>query len=72
MPAQAIPEGYSGLMPSLAVDDAAAAIEFYTRALGARERMRMPGPSGKIGHCELARVFERAGVAGRARGRSRS
>ena len=53
MPVQAIPEGYSGLMPFLAVDDAAEAIEFYTRALGARERMRLPGPPGKIAHCEL-------------------
>jgi PhnB protein len=40
-------------MPFLAVDNAAEAIEFYTRALGARERMRMPGPAGKIAHCEL-------------------
>lgn len=53
MPVQAIPEGYSGLMPFLAVDNAAEAIEFYARALGARERMRMPGPPGKIAHCEL-------------------
>jgi PhnB protein len=53
MPTQAIPDGYDGLMPFLSVDDAAKAIEFYKRALGARERMRMPGPPGKIAHCEL-------------------
>ena len=53
MPTQAIPDGYDGLMPFLAVDDAAKAIEFYKRGLGARERKRMPGPPGKIAHCEL-------------------
>jgi PhnB protein len=53
MPAQAIPAGYSGLMPFLAVDNATDAIEFYERAFGARERMRMQGPPGKIAHCEL-------------------
>ena len=53
MPVEPIPEGYRGLMPSLAVDDAAAAIDFYKQALGATERMRMPAPDGKIGHAEL-------------------
>lgn len=53
MAAKPIPEGYEGLMPYLAVDDAARAIEFYTQAFGAKERMRMPGPEGKIGHAEL-------------------
>jgi PhnB protein len=32
---------------------AAGAIEFYKKALGAKERMRMPGPNGAIGHAEL-------------------
>jgi PhnB protein len=31
----------------------AAAIDFYKRAFGANERMRMPGAEGKIGHAEL-------------------
>ncbi len=48
-----IPEGYRGLIPTLAVDDAAGAIDFYTRAFGATERMRMPGPDGRIAHAEL-------------------
>ena len=48
-----IPEGYGGLMPSLAVHDAAQAIEFYKQALGATERMRMPTADGKVGHAEL-------------------
>lgn len=37
----------------LAVDGAAAAIEFYKQAFGAEERYRIPGPDGKIGHAEL-------------------
>jgi uncharacterized glyoxalase superfamily protein PhnB len=35
------------------VDNAAAAIEFYTRAFGASELFRMPGPDGKIMHAEV-------------------
>ena len=48
-----IPEGYHALTPSLAVDNAAQAIEFYKRAFGAKERMRMIGPGDMIGHAEL-------------------
>jgi PhnB protein len=51
--AQPIPDNYPGLMPDLAVDDAAAAIDFYQRAFGARERGRMMAPNGKIAHAEL-------------------
>jgi PhnB protein len=53
MPAQPVPQGYNTLSVFLAVEDASEAIDFYTRALGARERMRMPGPEGKIAHVEL-------------------
>lgn len=49
-----IPEGYPRVTPYLYVDGAAQAIDFYTSVLGATERMRMPGPEGKIGHAELA------------------
>lgn len=48
-----IPEGYPRVTPYLCVDGAAAAIDFYTTVLGAEERMRMPGPDGRIGHAEL-------------------
>jgi PhnB protein len=48
-----IPDGYPQVTPYLCVDDAKAAIEFYSRVLGAEERMHMPGPDGKIGHAEL-------------------
>jgi PhnB protein len=53
MAAKPIPEGYHSLTPTIAVDDAAEAIEFYKQAFGARERMRMPGPDGRIAHAEL-------------------
>ena len=53
MAAKPIPEGYHTITPFLAVDDAAQAIDFYTRAFGARERIRMDGPDGKIAHAEL-------------------
>lgn len=48
-----IPEGYPRVSPYLIVDDAAAAIEFYSSVLGATERMRMDAPGGRIGHAEL-------------------
>jgi PhnB protein len=51
--AKPVPEGFHSLNAYLAVDDAAGAIEFYTRAFGAKERSRIPGPDGKIGHAEL-------------------
>jgi PhnB protein len=53
MGAQAVPEGYRTITPYLPVDDAAAAIDFYTRAFGAKERSRMPGPEGLIAHAEI-------------------
>ncbi len=48
-----IPEGYPRVMPYLIIDGAAAAIDFYTTVLDAKERMRMPMPDGKVGHAEL-------------------
>ena len=53
MAVQPIPEGYHTLTPALAVEDAAAAIDFYKQAFGAKERMRMDAPGGKIAHAEL-------------------
>ena len=51
--AKPVPEGYPEVTPYLIVDGAGAAIEFYGKVLGARERMRLPGPDGTIGHAEL-------------------
>jgi PhnB protein len=53
MAVKPIPDGYPRVSPYLIVDGAAAAIDFYTSVLGATERMRMPGPDGRIGHAEL-------------------
>ena len=53
MAAQPIPDGYNTVSPYLAVDDAQKAIEYYTKAFGAKETVRMDGPDGKIGHAEL-------------------
>jgi PhnB protein len=52
MAAKPVPDG-SHATPYLTVDDAAEAIEYYTRAFGAKERVRMDAPGGKIGHAEL-------------------
>ena len=51
--AQPIPQGYTTVTPSITLNDAPKAIEFYKKALGATERMRMPGPDGKIMHAEI-------------------
>jgi PhnB protein len=48
-----IPDGYPRVIPYLTVEGAATAIGFYTQVFGATERVRMPGPDGKIGHAEL-------------------
>ena len=48
-----IPDGYPQITPYLIVDGADAAIQFYERVLGAKERMRMGAPEGKVGHAEL-------------------
>lgn len=50
---QPIPEGYHSVTPYLVVAGAAAAIDFYRRAFGATELMRIPAPDGKIGHAEV-------------------
>jgi len=53
MAAKPIPDNYPRVTPYLAIDGAAAAIDFYKKAFGATERMRMGGPEGKIGHAEI-------------------
>ncbi len=52
-PAKPIPDGYSAATPYLCVKGAAAAIEFYKKAFGATESMRLGMPGGKIGHAEI-------------------
>jgi uncharacterized glyoxalase superfamily protein PhnB len=42
------------IIPYLTVADSAAAIDFYARAFGAVERLRMPGPGGRgVLHAEI-------------------
>jgi PhnB protein len=53
MAVKPIPEGYHSVTPYLVLDDAARALEFYKKALGAVELMRFPAPGGKIGHAEI-------------------
>jgi PhnB protein len=53
MPVKPIPDGYHTVTPYLVVNNAGAAIDFYKRAFGAQEIMRMDGPPGKIAHAEL-------------------
>jgi PhnB protein len=53
MAVKSIPEGYHTVTPYLAVDDAAEAIDYYKKVFGAKERVRMDAPGGKIGHAEL-------------------
>jgi PhnB protein len=49
----AIPEGTRTVTPHLVIKGATKAIDFYTKAFGAREHYRMDGPGGSIGHAEL-------------------
>jgi PhnB protein len=48
-----IPKGYHTATPYLIIKGAAQAIEFYKKAFGAKEVMRFPDPSGRIGHAEV-------------------
>ena len=50
---QPMPSGYHNVTPYLSVAGAAQAIDFYKKALDAKEIMRMPGPDGKLGHVEI-------------------
>jgi PhnB protein len=52
-PVKPIPDGYHSLQCYLYVRGAAEALEFYRKAFGATERMRMNGPDGKVVHAEL-------------------
>ena len=49
----AVPEGLHTLTPHLILDDAARAIDWYKKALGAVEVSRSPGPDGKIMHAQI-------------------
>ena len=48
-----IPDGYGAVTPYLTIQGAAKAIDFYKKAFGAEEVMRMNMPDGKIAHAEV-------------------
>jgi len=48
-----IPDGYQTATPYLIVKGAAEAIEFYKKAFGATEMLRMADPQGRVGHAEI-------------------
>jgi PhnB protein len=50
---QPIPKGYEGATPYLIIKGAAKGLEFYKKAFGATEIMRIPAPEGKVGHAEI-------------------
>ncbi len=52
MSVKPIPEGYHSVTPYLVVDDAEAALDFYKRAFGATEVLRLP-MGDRIGHAEI-------------------
>lgn len=52
-PVRAIPEGMHTVTPHLVVNGATDAIDFYRRAFGAVELLRVPAPDGKLMHACL-------------------
>jgi PhnB protein len=53
MTVKKIPDGYHSIAPYLVVANAAEAIEFYSKAFGAHEHMRLTMPDGRVGHAEI-------------------
>jgi len=53
MSVKPIPDGYHTATPYLVVQGAANAIEFYKKAFGAEELLRLASPDGEIGHAEI-------------------
>jgi PhnB protein len=48
-----IPDDYPRVSPNLAIDGAAAALDFYEEVFDAKVRLRFEGPPGRIAHAEL-------------------
>jgi PhnB protein len=53
MAVKAIPDGYHSVTPYLIVKEPAKALEFYAKAFGAKEVMRLADPGGGIMHAEF-------------------
>ncbi|MEZ6042810.1 MAG: VOC family protein [Planctomycetaceae bacterium] len=52
-PVSPIPSGYHSVTPYLLIKGASEAIEFYQRAFGAEEVLRLQDPEGRISHGEI-------------------
>ena len=50
--ARPVPQGHHTATPYLVVNDAAEALDFYKRAFGAKETMRIEH-NGKVGHAQM-------------------
>jgi PhnB protein len=48
-----LPDGYHSITPYFTVDGAQKLADFLKQVFDAKERMRMSGPGGKIGHAEF-------------------
>jgi PhnB protein len=53
MAVKPIPDGYHTATAYMIVKDAARALDFYKKAFGATELMRLSGPDGKVMHAEI-------------------
>lgn len=68
----AVPEGYYTVTPVLTFENAAAAIDWYQKGLGAEEISRTVGPDGRIMHAEIRiggsrlMLHDAMGAAGRS------
>ncbi len=51
---KAVPVGYETITPYITVKGAAKALDFYKKAFGAKETMRLPSPDGQVGHAEIS------------------
>ena len=49
----AVPAGYRTVTPMLVCRNAAGAMKFYEKALGARTLLSMPTPDGRVAHAEM-------------------
>ena len=52
MPAN-LPKDMTRITPYLLYEDVGGALDWLAKAFGFRERMRLPGPDGKIAHAEV-------------------
>lgn len=53
MAVKPVPDQYHSVTPYLIVKEAARALDYYQRAFGAQETMRLASPDGKVMHAEM-------------------